>query len=160
MNSDRINQWLRLAANIGVLVGLILLIVELRQNLDTVRAQTRNEISTALISFLFEQATNPHLSEVIVRSNQGKELNETENAMYVARSEAIFRYWENVHYQYRKGMYDEVEYKNHLETMRVIVDRSPGLQRYWCVSENMFSRPFAAQMDKLIPVCETHGAEN
>lgn len=32
MNMDRTNRWLALAANIGVIIGLFLLLVELRQN--------------------------------------------------------------------------------------------------------------------------------
>ncbi len=32
MDSDKINRWLTLGANIGVLTGLILLVTEIRQN--------------------------------------------------------------------------------------------------------------------------------
>jgi hypothetical protein len=37
--SDRLNRWLTLAANVGVLLGLVILIVEVRQNADLTRAQ-------------------------------------------------------------------------------------------------------------------------
>ena len=153
MDSDRLNRWLTLGANIGVLIGLILLLFELDQNLDIVRAQTRNDLATTSIEFLFDQATSPHLAEIIVRSNLGEELSDVETVMYRSRSEAAFRYWENVHYQYRQGMYDEVEFVNHLETMRIIIDLNPGLRRYWCSSERMFSRPFAAEISRFVPDC-------
>lgn len=39
MNVDNVDRWLTLGANIGVLVGLALLIVELGQNSDLVRTQ-------------------------------------------------------------------------------------------------------------------------
>jgi hypothetical protein len=38
MAVDRINQWLTLGANIGVVIGLILLLIELDQNSDLLRA--------------------------------------------------------------------------------------------------------------------------
>ena len=42
MESERLNRWLTLGANLGVLVGILLLVFELNQNRDLVRAQTEN----------------------------------------------------------------------------------------------------------------------
>jgi hypothetical protein len=39
MDSDRLNRWLSLGANIGVLIGIIFLAVEIRQNSDLARLQ-------------------------------------------------------------------------------------------------------------------------
>ena len=39
MESDKVNRWLTLGANIGVLVGIILILIELNQNSDLMRAQ-------------------------------------------------------------------------------------------------------------------------
>ena len=39
MDSDRINRWLTLAANIGVIAGIAVLALEMRQNSDLMRAQ-------------------------------------------------------------------------------------------------------------------------
>ena len=39
MDSDRLNRWLTLGANLGVLVGLVVLIVEIGQNTEMMRAQ-------------------------------------------------------------------------------------------------------------------------
>jgi hypothetical protein len=39
MDSDRLNRWLTLGANLGVLVGIIILAVEIRQNSDLARLQ-------------------------------------------------------------------------------------------------------------------------
>ncbi len=150
MDSDQVNRWLTLGANIGVLIGIILLLVELDQNREIVRAQTRNEIARTVVEFLFEQAGNPLLAEVIVRSNQGEELSASEQVMYLSRSEAAFRYWENVHYQYRQGMYDETEFVTHLETMRVVIDQNEGLERFWCNTQGMYSKPFAEEIEKLV----------
>ena len=32
MNTEKLNRWLALGANVGVLIGLILLVYEVRQN--------------------------------------------------------------------------------------------------------------------------------
>ena len=39
MDADNLNKWLTLVANIGVVIGLVLLIYEIRQNSELVRAQ-------------------------------------------------------------------------------------------------------------------------
>ena len=39
MTSEKLNSWLALGANIGVLIGLIVLIVEIDQNTDMMRGQ-------------------------------------------------------------------------------------------------------------------------
>lgn len=39
MNSDRLNRWLTLGANVGVFIGIMLILFELNQNADLMRAQ-------------------------------------------------------------------------------------------------------------------------
>jgi len=39
LESDRLNRWLTLGANLGVLVGIILILIELNQNANLMRAQ-------------------------------------------------------------------------------------------------------------------------
>jgi hypothetical protein len=63
MDSDRLNRWLTLGANVGVLVGIILLVFELSQNREMMRAQTRNEISRVEMDLLGLTAANRELWE-------------------------------------------------------------------------------------------------
>lgn len=39
MNTDKLNDWLSLLTNVGVLIGIVLLIVELNQNSELARAE-------------------------------------------------------------------------------------------------------------------------
>ncbi len=48
MNADNVNKWLTLSANIGVVFGLILLLVELDQNSDLLRSQIHQSRSDAI----------------------------------------------------------------------------------------------------------------
>jgi hypothetical protein len=41
MNVDRLNQWLTLGANFGVVIGLVLVAFQFQQNTDAVRLQAR-----------------------------------------------------------------------------------------------------------------------
>ena len=54
--SEVINRWLALGANVGVLVGLALLIVELGQNSDLLRAQIHQARSDNYEAFMVANA--------------------------------------------------------------------------------------------------------
>ena len=43
MDKNRLNQWLSLAANLGVIIGIIFLVLELQQNSAIATAQVRLE---------------------------------------------------------------------------------------------------------------------
>ncbi len=49
MNSDKVNRWLTLGANLGVVLGLAFLIVEIRQNTTALTAQAYQARSDALV---------------------------------------------------------------------------------------------------------------
>ena len=50
MDENKVNKWLTLGANFGVLIGIFFLAVELRQNNDIARAQARHSLPKSLSS--------------------------------------------------------------------------------------------------------------
>jgi hypothetical protein len=140
-----------LGANIAVLAGIALLIVELDQNHDIVRAQTRNEISQGELILLSSMSSNKELVELLIRAGQGEDLTDAERRMVSVQSESVFRLWQNVHYQGRNGLYDEEEFEKHVDTMRSVLGRSPWLVIYWCDSRLIYPHKFVAEIDGLIP---------
>jgi hypothetical protein len=49
MDSDRLNRWLTLGANLGVLVGIVVLIAEIAQNTEMMRAQMAQERANQIV---------------------------------------------------------------------------------------------------------------
>lgn len=99
MNLDRLAKWLTIGANLGVLLGLLLLIAELAQNREMMRAQIRHEMATGIVNLLQTPANNDQLAGVLLRGINGEELKPTELFQFELRTNALFRYWEDVHYQ-------------------------------------------------------------
>lgn len=151
MDTDRLNRWLTLGANIGVLVGIILLVIELDQNKDMVRAQTRNEITQGELIALGSLAGDKELTDLLMRVNQGEVLTPSENLRFLTHSESVFRLWQNVHYQGRHGMYEEGEFNKHIETMEWVLNQAPYLIDYWCQLRMVYPEEFATEVDALIP---------
>ncbi len=150
MDSDRLNRWLTLGANVGVLIGIILLIIELDQNRDMMRAQIRNELARGIQELIGFAVANQDLADLIVRANTGESLSPAESSRVGTWDQLVFRYWENVHYQYRQGLYEESEFSPHRDAMLDVVVEDPRLYAFWCNQRLIFSAPFMEFMDNLL----------
>jgi hypothetical protein len=148
MDKDRLNRWLTLGANLGVLVGIILLILELEQNREMMRAQTRNEVSVQIVDLLSQVATSDELSSLLFRSGSGEPLSDAELIQFRHRALAMLRYFENVHYQYRQGMYDEEEFSAQQEAWRGFVSNATYVS-IWCTWRETFSPDFKVAFEAL-----------
>lgn len=150
MDSDRVNRWLTLAANIGVMVGIVLLIIELDQNRDMMRAQIRHELAVGIVDLLQTPANNEQLSDILFRAKSGEELTPREAFQFELRTNALFRYWEDVHYQYRVGLYDEIEFAKQRDAWKASLAGSLLAVNYWCKVRSLYSPEFSSEMDSLI----------
>ncbi len=150
MDSDHINRWLTLGANLGVLVGIILLVIELNQNRDLMRAQTRNDLSVGIITLLTQTANNSTLSDIMNRGDAGEELTATEYRQYLFNNLAFYRYYENVHYQYRQGLYDEGEFTRQKKAWKNYAAGAKTAVKIWCERRSHFSPEFAAEFNALL----------
>ena len=122
----------------GRVVGIALLIFELQQNRDMVRAQTRAEISSELTGLLSQVAGDPLLANLVRRADDGEALPLDEQKQDGHRSAAMFRYFENVHYQYRQDLDDESEFFAHRDAWRVFFNRLKALRKIGAIFELSF----------------------
>ena len=150
LKSDRLNHWLTLGANLGVLVGIILLIMELDQNREMMRAQVRHDIASQTIDELRALASDAVLTNIIIRQNSGEELSEAEELQARTHRYAAFRTWENLNFQYRLGLFDEEEYRAHTEGWVRLINGPNYYATYWCDYRDFASPGFKAEMDSLI----------
>ena len=152
MDPDRLNRWLTLGANIGVLIGIALLMVELNQNRDMMRAQTRHDLAMGIVELQHSAAESKELAEIMRKGAVGEELSPTEDMQNRLRLNALLRYWEDVHYQFRLGLYDETEYSRHREAIRRSFQENQSLVDHWCRTRPGYSADFASEMATLLRV--------
>ncbi len=157
MESDKVNRWLTLGANIGVLIGIILLVVELDQNREMIRAQTRNDISQQLANRLLSVGSNSQMASVKRRAEAGEELTADEEHQYFLYLVANMRDWENIHYQYRHGTFDENEFEAEKVAWQFVINRNKAFGRNWCQVRRNYSPEFVAELESLLyeDVCVT-----
>ena len=78
MNADNVNKWLTLSANIGVVIGLVLLVIEIGQNTEMMRAQINQSRTDTAISeqqAVFNSGYIPELLESAIGENRFRKRN-------------------------------------------------------------------------------------
>ncbi len=150
MKKIDLGQTVGILANLGVLVGILLLAYELNQTRDMTQAQTRNEMSQGLIAIILDLAGDAETASLILRGDNGEELSEVERARYENLTVAQLRYHENVYYQYKSGLYDETEYLAQREGWRNFVFQEIGLVEVFCTMRSGLSPAFVSEVEGLL----------
>ena len=126
MNSERLNSWLTLAANVGVVIGLGLLVYELResQNLAETDASVRklNQMQEAFV----EIAVSESLSAIKVKAmTEGVDaLDPVELYRLNMWESSVILRMSSQHIEYQRGYLDET-------TANGIVRSAARLLPYW-----------------------------
>jgi hypothetical protein len=113
------------------------------------RAQVRNSITEQVVQINSLTLSQPALLAVQGRSMRNESLDENETDQVRALAYIWLKYGENVHYQYRQGLYEESEYRAERELWRVRAQES-ALRDMWARSRRTFSPPFVQEIDQII----------
>jgi len=68
VNGDRLNRWLTLAANVGVLDGIVFLALEIRQNSDHLALQLEFAVPTQKIFEINRDLMDASISRILVKA--------------------------------------------------------------------------------------------
>ena len=121
MRVDNLNRWLTFGANVGVVIGLALLVIELNQNSELVRAQIHQARSDNYVSDGMALADSEFLLPAyekladaggITDPNSLDALDPTERARVRRYVQARHADYDNLYYQYQLGYLDEQFYRS------------------------------------------------
>jgi len=107
MNADNVNKWLTLSANFGVVIGLILLIVEISQNTEMMRAQINQSRTDTAISEQQALFNSDYMPAILMKRNGGEQLSEEEMNRYRSHFRSGMRNQDNNLWQYNQGFLGE-----------------------------------------------------
>jgi hypothetical protein len=150
MNLERIGQGAQLAANVGIILSILFLAYQIAETRELTRAQMRNAIAAASVDRLASEALDADLAKILYRSYNGEELSGEDLFRLERWLYAYFRVWENAHYQYRQGLYDDSEFRAQREAWRLRLGR-PHVAEIWCRMRGMHSPEFVAELEALLP---------
>jgi hypothetical protein len=125
---ERINQWLTLVANLGVIAGIVFLAYEIQQNTAAVRSSTYqswNESGNSYFDFVAEHAQD--LARIGQYSDPAQ-LSSAEQYSFMANAFKNFNTWETTFLQHRAGALDD----------DVFLGRVRGNRDAWAAPINRF----------------------
>ena len=112
MDKEKINFWVNHLANAGVILGIVLLLIELNQNNELVRAQIHQSRTDSFTSVMFGIGDSEHLAVLDAKMNGMENVNNLANLTQVERARlayfhrAVIADYENAFYQYQAGYLD------------------------------------------------------
>ncbi len=135
MNLSKVNQWLTLLANIGVLAGIIFLAIEIRQSGDAVTAQMQDSIADGFIALNMATINDPQVGVTwVIGLNEPDRLSDAEAIRFSMLMRALFNQFIRVHGLYRTGLLEESDWALYAREAATIMS-SPGGKLHWAGNE-------------------------
>jgi len=135
MDSNELVKWLVLAANIGVLLGLALVIYEIRQNSDLMQVQIGQARADAAMESNQQTFESAYIPTILVTIQQGGELSEEDIVRYITWFRSQNRNQENVISQYQFGMLDENIPRSIKDFARTTIWQSEYSREAWRITK-------------------------
>ena len=159
MNLDKLNQWLILISNLGVLAGIIILAIEINQNTTVARSSARQAIAEMVSSRPMMAVENEDVARLTVKFFSGEPLTELERLQAMSRWYSTMRDWENIHYQYQSRMLTDDEWRGFRLNLKSLFGL-PILQEYWANEHQFFSQRFQEEVAAILEERGREGPDN
>jgi hypothetical protein len=107
MNADKLNSWLTLGANVGVVIGLALLVYEINQNTEMMQAQINQSRTDTALSEQQAVYTTDHVPSMLAKIARGEQLSDEGLIRYERFFRAFNRNQDNNLWQFNHGYLGE-----------------------------------------------------
>jgi hypothetical protein len=147
VKSEKINDWLTLTANIAVVGGIVFLAIEIRQNNELLRSESRQALVANDVTSL---AANFQNAGVFAKLVSDRELS-AEDQLRLSFMYAIdLRNREFEYFQYTNGLLDEQTWLAYRHV--ILINHSTGLGRKWWeeIGRGIVDAEFAKLVDELM----------
>ncbi len=131
MNFDKLNKWLTLGANIGVVLGLIILIVEVRQNAAISRAALEIDKNNLMVDIELRLATSTASSAWIKSIRAPETLTDEERIVIDAYLAAILLQWDNLFQMEYADLTTRKRVEEHISNVAPFFFGSRHAQNWW-----------------------------
>jgi hypothetical protein len=134
MKNIDVGQTVQIAANVGVIVGIVFLGLELEQNNQLLRNEARHSLTNNAATAQARRAENPELMHVRVKAINRQELTQEEELRLAADSLSIFANWAWEFEQYQQGLLSSMPvagYRNLVRQYPYLADQFRAVRTNW-----------------------------
>ena len=107
MSAEKVNRWLSLGANFGVVIGLVLLIIEIGQTTEMMQAQINQSRTDTAISEQQAVFNSDYIPALVAKRDKGEPFSEQEMIRYRTYFRSGNRNQDNNLWQYNQGFLGE-----------------------------------------------------
>ena len=138
MHIERIDKWLTLLANLGVLIGIVFLVVEVRQSNRIAIATTEISVRDQYRSHNELVLANDAVAELLVKAADADgEFSEVETEKLYAYLYGYINTWKSIEIAYENGMLPRTTFEVVLDDVRLALNDYPAIRpmaRNWMAS--------------------------
>jgi hypothetical protein len=147
LDSERINRWLSLAANIGVVVGIIFLAIEIRQNTEMLRSEASVTYAEARTDAIRDQLHNDRLLGALHKARNGTELDALELLSLQIYYRGLFVMWNWEYGQYADGLLYSADRAPEYR-WKATLEYYPHMRESWDIHKGTYSQRFVDYMER------------
>jgi hypothetical protein len=153
---SKLERWLTLVANLSVVVGIVFLAVQMRQNTEAIQAQTRDAMTEKEMMFSEWIGTNPEAAAVFGRGTSlgMSGLDGPDAQMFRFLAPGNLREWENSYYKYEQGLFADAECQARATTWESVMQINAGYRELWATNREQVAPSFRAEIDRIVAEVE------
>ena len=137
MDFDRINRWVALVANLGVVAGIFFLAVELRQSNVASRIAARDSVAQGHLEFMSAAIDPSIVAMAWPKAHSNEELTQLEESQLDLFHTRRWRHYERIYHLYQYGVLSEDEWTGYTDAIR---RAGRGKSRFWEISRETWRR--------------------
>ncbi len=108
MNTEKLNSWLGVLGNIGILVGIVFLAIEVRHSSNAVNAQMADSIADGFIALNITSITDPAVARInVIGMYEPERLSDVEAIQFSMLIRGVFNQYARVHRLHQSGLLSE-----------------------------------------------------
>lgn len=142
MKLRALNHWIALAANVGVMAGIIFLAYELQQNTVATQLEAATNFQSSFSNIEETIYAHPEFAALLEKGRKDEPLTETEAFRISIFYNNVLRQWQVNHFLYLSGALDQGIWSGNQAFMRQVFGEDIGLLRQWRATQQMYSPAF------------------
>lgn len=140
---------------IGVVISLVYLARQMKQNTTSVRAASFNSMTENSIRLLEHTIADGDFADFLYRAERDPAgLSPNELVRWDAYMTAVYRHFGNLIYQYRVGALDRQMWQSYRDTLKAHL-RRPSWRAWFSQHSEVFSSSLVELVDKVVKELET-----
>ena len=148
LNIEAFANYAEIVGGITVLISLIYVGIQIRSNTKSTLSQTNMMAHESMANFSLEAAKDSATSALIRKGLVDfSALNTDEQFQFLVLMTSLYRRFENVYYQYNKGLLESELWDGYHHSLRAYTN-TPGGREFWTLRKDSFSPSFREFIDK------------